>query len=227
MDKKFKIIEIKKLNENDERAFESLISTNDVDAEDEVLLPSGANIKEFEQRQTVFYNHNHDLPIGKVVEIKKSSENIKAKIQLIKNPEGETGELYNLVSYIHNAIKQKIIRGMSVGYQVLESRNASRLDRTKFGKTVKRIISKWKLIELSVTPLPSNTATLITAVKSAVQNKKIDTKSAKIIYPDYVQEEEIKKSVEINLNPKKINKEKDIKEKVYIELQKKKGKFYY
>ena len=69
---------------------------------------------------------------------------------------------------VHSLIKQGVIRGVSVGFEPIEGRNASKKDKATFGGQVKYVFSKWKLLEFSVAPLQANEDALITAVSKSL-----------------------------------------------------------
>ncbi len=206
--KNYKTIEIqlKAAEEKEQRIFECIMTAKSLDADNEVLLPEGADYKEFLKRGTVFFNHKYDFPIGKVLSIKKSKDNITAIVQLIKRPSGGQSEIYNLADYVYESMKQGIIKGVSVGFTIKEGgiRKPNKRDIENYGKDVKNIITRWKLIELSVAPLQSNSDAVITSVKNQKQTETID----------------------LVLKQKK-DKNKEITKFVEIELRKRSGNLYY
>lgn len=146
--------------DEDKRIFKAVISSSDVDLADEVLLPSGCVKKDF--LGTILFNHNPNMPIGKSLQINRQGNQLIATGQLAEaGTDGEIDKIWSLM-------KQGIIRGISVGFRVLKDgrRTPSRKDIQDFGKDVRSIITRWKLIEFSVTPIPCNQAATVIAMKS-------------------------------------------------------------
>lgn len=148
-----------------ERSVTAKISTIAVDRDGEVLMPSGLNSKEFEKNPVVFFGHNYyTLPVGKCVAIKRTDDAIIAKTVFADRPENHPADQEWLPDTLLSLYKQGVLKGFSVGFSPIESRPASDKDVEKFGAGVRRIFSKWKLLEYSVAPLPANQEAVATAV---------------------------------------------------------------
>tara|TARA_S200002703_G_scaffold157676_1_gene166206 strand:+ start:1521 stop:2186 length:666 start_codon:yes stop_codon:yes gene_type:complete len=140
------------------------LTTDSVDRDGEVLIPQGMNTVEFDKNPVLFYNHEYDQPIGKVTRIKRTENAVTGVLEFAQRPEGYEGDFFP--SFIEALVRQDIVKGVSVGF-VAESggsRLASKADRAKFGPRIKRVFNKWKLLEVSIAPLPANQDALITAV---------------------------------------------------------------
>jgi len=214
----FKTFEIKEQTV-DKQEFTAIISTSDVDLDDEVMLPDGLNMKEFKKNPIILFNHNKDLPIGKALSIRKSGNGMIAKAKL--------GENIDRINDIWKLVKQGILKGISVGFIANEIRIPTPQDIKLFGKKVKRVISKWTLLEVSVVSVPANQNALIQSCKSL----NIDPK---VIIPDYKEE---KKGIDrelieqIKSEIKKSENRKELKNTIKEELIKndliKNGIIYY
>lgn len=143
----------------DARTFTARITTDSIDRDGEVLLPSGLDAKDYLKNPVVFWNHNYDVPIGRASELKQHDDHWTATATLSSNEEGEK---------IHKLIQEGIVNGVSVGFLPTEHRNPSDKDKQKFGESVTRVYSKWRLLEFSVTPLPCNQDALITSVSKMI-----------------------------------------------------------
>ena len=150
------------LTEGD-RAFIAKISTDALDRDREVLLPQGMDASDFEKNPVVFFNHEHrSVPVGKVVSLRRMADHWLAKVVLAARPAAHVGEW--LPDTLLSLIQQGVVRGMSVGFEPVEARAPSKKDKETFGPEVTRVFSKWKLVELSIAPLPANQEALIVAV---------------------------------------------------------------
>lgn len=176
MKKKFKIKA--DIDSDSGRSFTATITTNAIDRDGEVLLPEGMRSKDFESNPVVFWNHNYDMPIGKATDLQKHRDAWSATAELAKRPEGHEGEWFP--DTVHALMQQGIIRGVSVGFQPIESRNPSKKDKELFGEGVTNVYSKWNLLEFSVAPLQANQEALVTAVSKGL----VTTAQAKAVFPD-------------------------------------------
>lgn len=166
------------INSDDSRSFTATITTNAIDRDGEVLLPEGMRSKDFESNPVVFWNHNYDMPIGKATDLSKQPNAWSATAELAKRPDGHEGEWFP--DTVHALMRQGIIRGVSVGFQPIESRNPSKKDVATFGDEVTRVYSKWNLLEFSVAPLQANQEALVTAVSKGL----VTSAQAKAVFPD-------------------------------------------
>jgi HK97 family phage prohead protease len=140
------------------------ITTDAVDRDGEVLIPQGMNSKEFEKNPVLFYNHDYAQPIGTVSDLKRQNKHITGKLKFAQRPEDYQGDFFP--SFVEALVKQGIVKGVSVGFvpEVNGARAATKADRSSFGSRIKRVYNKWKLLEVSVAPLPANQDALIGAV---------------------------------------------------------------
>lgn len=144
------------------------ISTNSIDRDGEVLIPQGMNSNEYEKNPILFWNHDYSQPVGNVTELKREDDAIYGTLSFAKRTDGVQGEFFPEV--VESLVKQGVVKGVSVGF-VPESggvRNASSKDRDLFGTGVKRVYNRWKLLEVSVAPLPANQDALVEAVGKGI-----------------------------------------------------------
>lgn len=149
--------------------FSAVITSETIDRDGEVLIPSGMNSKEFERNPTLFWNHDYAEPVGKAVgQLKRKEREIVADFVFAKRPDGYAGEFFPEVAAA--LVAQGIVSGVSVGYVPEEGgvRMATDIDRKKYGGSVSRIFSRWKLLEVSLAPLQANPEALITAVRKGL-----------------------------------------------------------
>lgn len=203
----------------DSRSFEAVITSDALDRDGEVLLPEGMDATDFNKNPIVFWNHNYDKPIGKAVKMVKDKNSWKAVTQLAKRPEDHVGEWLPDVALA--LIKQGVIKGVSVSFLPTDYRQPSKKDKSTFGEGVKRVFTKWKLLEYSVAPLQCNQDALVTAVGKGI----VSAEMAKQF--GYEAEAEPKpKAVEtITIVQRKVKK-RSLKDQVAIAIAKRKGQAY-
>tara|TARA_Y100001963_G_scaffold159101_1_gene261316 strand:+ start:1350 stop:2027 length:678 start_codon:yes stop_codon:yes gene_type:complete len=140
------------------------LTTDSVDRDGEVLIPQGMVSKEFEKNPVLFYNHEYDQPIGKVTNLKRSDDSVLGTLTFAQRPDDYVGEFFP--SFIEALVRQGIVKGVSVGFvpEPSGARSATKADRMRFGDRIKRVFNRWKLLEVSIAPLPANQDALIQAV---------------------------------------------------------------
>ena len=147
---------------------DATISTETIDRDGEVLVAQGMDASEFEKNPVVFYNHDYAQPIGKITDIRRSSEKIDATIEFAQRPDDFVGSYFP--EFVESLVDQGIVKGISVGFvpQPGGVRKASQKDREDYGESVRQVYSKWKLLEVSVAPLPANGEALVSAVRKGL-----------------------------------------------------------
>lgn len=147
---------------------DATITTETIDRDGEVLISQGMDASEYEKNPVVFYNHDYAQPIGKITDIRRSQGKIDASIEFAQRPDDFTGSYFP--EFVESLVDQGIVKGISVGFVPLPGgvRKASTKDREDYGEHVRQVYSKWKLLEVSVAPLPANATALVSAVRKGV-----------------------------------------------------------
>lgn len=152
MQRAYSLLTLKAVDD-DARIIEGVATTPTTDRMGDIVEPKGA---EFKLPLPLLWQHQHDKPIGNVIAAKATKDGIeiKAKIASITEP----GPLKDLLDMAWQSIKAKLVRGLSIGFQSIES---SRIDGT-FGMR----FNKWEWLELSAVTIPANAEATIQVVKS-------------------------------------------------------------
>lgn len=150
---------------------DAVISTETIDRDGEVLISQGMDAFEYESNPVVFYNHDYSQPIGKAVDLRRGKGKIEASIEFAKRPDGFEGSFFP--EFVESLVDQGIVKGISVGFVPMPGgvRKPSKKDREDYGERVRQVFSKWKLLEISVAPLPANGEALVTAINKGMVNK--------------------------------------------------------
>lgn len=158
-----------KISSEDERTVTAVISSNSCDREGDVLVPQGLNSKDFEANPVVLLLHSYySLPVGKVVALKRTEDQVIAKIQFAARPdEHPFGEEW-VPDTLFSLYKQGVMNAFSVGFLITDSRAATSRDVTKYSEDCKQVVSRWKLLELSCVPIPCNQDAVATAVSKSL-----------------------------------------------------------
>lgn len=159
------------LNE-DERADISFVTTDAVDRDYEVVLPGGADWKQFKKNPVVTFAHKYDEPpVGRSMWVKRDQKgNVDgwlAKTAYIKRPDGWEGQWFP--DAIWHFIKEKAMPGKSIGFIPLNFRAPDEKEIIKRPELAKcrGVIDKWLALEYAVTPVQSNPDALVQSISRA------------------------------------------------------------
>ena len=177
IDEKF-FTTVKSLNieAGDERVFLCQMSVEVLDREGEVILVDGIDTSEYQTLSPLLLNHDPNKAIGKCLGLERAAGSLSGKFQVMKRPESFQGDFPADLAW--EMIKQGVVNGVSIGFLPKEQRKPTAKDKVIFGDNCNRVISKSKLIECSITPIPANQAATI----DQVSKKELDVKST----PDQV-----------------------------------------
>jgi len=154
---------------------DATISTETIDRDGEVLVAQGMDSSEFDKNPVVFYNHDYAQPVGKVTDLRRGKGKVDATIEFAKRPDEFEGAYFP--EFVESLVEQGVVKGISVGFlpQPGGVRKATQKDREDYGDNVRQVFSKWKLLEVSVAPLPANSTALVSAIrKGAVDPAHVD-----------------------------------------------------
>lgn len=208
--------EIKKVEDSDERECSGIITNSEMDLSRDVVLPEGVNYKNF--LGPVFLNHDPSKQIGFSPRLRRSANGIVAKILIAE--EGIDKEIDKLWYFV----KKGWCKGLSIGFIPMETRLPTKQDFKNFGKDIMRVISKCRLVEFSITPIPDNQSAIITSCKSMNLDPKYflgEDYKEEIVEEKTIEETVDKKIEELDINRVVVNmvKEEMNREKIEKELE--------
>lgn len=156
---------------------EGLISTVDVDADGDVLIPDGIETARYAMNPVVLFNHDLNAPVGFSEAIRVGSDRVIARTKFGTTPECQK---------IYQLLKDRVLRTFSMGFIPLDAvlRGKPGFDASlkalaaafpgRFSdealKSIKRIVTRCMLIEYSVVTIPSNAHAVLTEIKSLKTN---------------------------------------------------------
>lgn len=166
--------EAKTIVEPGQRWVIARISTTVVDRDGDVMLPSGLDMTDFSKNPVVLFGHDSNkLPVGKALDVQQRPNDVLAKIVFADRPSSLPDSQEWPPDTLHELFKQGILKAFSVGFTIPDngSRPADQKDRARFGEDVRRIVNRWRLVELSIVPLPANQEALATAVSKGFMHR--------------------------------------------------------
>lgn len=158
MNRAYATIEIKDVvgADGEKRTFTGIASTPTTDRMGDIVEPKGA---QFKLPIPLLWQHDSRQPIGWVTAAKVTDKGIEISGEVADVP--EEGELKTRLATAWQSIKAKLVRGLSIGFNSIES---ARIDGT-YGLR----FMKWEWLELSAVTIPANSDCSINAIKSADQ----------------------------------------------------------
>jgi len=139
------------------RSVLAYITTDRVDEEGEVVVPEGIDFSRFKKTGTVCYNHDYAAPCGVCTSIKHTDRGIMAVTQFPERPEGYEGKWLPDEVFAMFASDPPIVKAFSIGFAYTQVRQPTKKDFDRYGRDdIKRIVSKSRMLEYSVAPLPMN-----------------------------------------------------------------------
>lgn len=154
----YSVLEIKAVDE-EERVLTGIATTPATDRYDDIVEPKGA---QFTLPIPFLWQHQHAAPIGHVVGAKVTEAGIEVSVKLAKVD--EPGKLKDRLDEAWQSIKAGLVRGLSIGFQAIES--------TDIQGTWGRRFTKWDWLELSAVTIPANAEASIQSVKSFDQQQR-------------------------------------------------------
>lgn len=150
----------------DSQRFTATINTDTLDRDDEVVLPSGMIPTEFNESGLVFWNHDYDKPVAFPEKPKIVGGGVVCGAKWMERPADYVGSWFpdfaKALCQQASALGRSI--GVSVGFIAMDYRAPSKKDIDTWGDRIRRVITRWKLLEWSIAPVQSNPSAVVTAV---------------------------------------------------------------
>lgn len=157
MKKAFATIEVKSTREEKgKRIFTGIATTPTPDLDEDIMEPKGAV---FQLPIPFLWQHNAGDPTGFITSAKVTSKGIE--IQGEVPTVEEEGSLKDRLTRAWHELKYKLVRGLSVGFRVLESAD---IEGSRWG----RHITKWLWLETSAVTIAANQEASIVNIKAAL-----------------------------------------------------------
>ncbi len=154
----------------------SMVTTASIDRDNEVVLPTGLDWKQFKLNPVVTYAHRWDeIPVGKSLRVIRSKskdpnqDGWKAVTKYVEKPEGWTGEW--LPDAVWHLIKQGVLKGKSIGFLPLSIREPTSDDVRKRPELAdaRLIIEKGLVVEYAVISVQSNPTAIVEEVQKMLK----------------------------------------------------------
>jgi HK97 family phage prohead protease len=147
----YSVLNIKAVD-TDRRTISGIATTPETDRVGDIIDPMGAK---FADELPLLWQHEHGKPIGIAKFGKPTPEGIPFTAEI--HAESEPGPLKELVDMAWQAIKARLVRGVSIGFRAVEY---------AFLKEGGIHFTKTEIYELSAVTVPANAGATITGIKS-------------------------------------------------------------
>ena len=158
-----------RLADDDDRAVQARISVAVADRDGDVVMADGCDWSDYQKNPVVMLGHDYwSLPVGKCAGLARDTEAITAKTVFASRPTDYPADKEWIPDTLLSLFKQRVLSAFSVGFMPMQMREATARDREAYGEQCRRIISKWKLLEYSVVPIPANQDAVALAVSKGL-----------------------------------------------------------
>lgn len=156
----YSTFEIKAMDEaGGKRLFTGIASTVSADRMCDVVEPKGMQAK---LPTPLLWQHDSAQPIGWVTAARVTDKAIEVDCEIASI--ADAGNLKDRLDEAWQSIKSKLVRGLSIGFNPLES---ARIEGTYGYRYL-----QWELLELSAVTVPANADCSITSIKSLDQRQR-------------------------------------------------------
>jgi HK97 family phage prohead protease len=153
MKRAYSVLEIKATAEGAKRTFRGVASTPTPDRSSDVVIPKGAK---FKLPIPLLWQHDSSDPIGWITSAKVTDKGIEVEGEVAEI--ADEGPLKQRLLTAWQYIKNKLVRGLSIGFNPLKYSFIDGTGGIEF--------SEWEWLELSAVTIPANQEASITNIKS-------------------------------------------------------------
>lgn len=147
----YSVLEVKALDE-DAREITGIATTPEPDRMGDIVEPMGAK---FAAELPLLWQHRHDSPVGAVKFGKPTKNGIPFRASIAKIE--SAGQLKDMVDMAWDAVKAKLVRGVSIGFRALEY---------SFMENGGIRFTEVEIYELSLVTIPANASATIQTIKA-------------------------------------------------------------
>lgn len=147
----YSMLEVKAFDE-DAREITGMATTPEPDRMGDIVDPLGAK---FAAELPLLWQHRHDSPVGTVKFGKPTKNGIPFRASIAKID--SAGQLKDMVDMAWDAVKAKLVRGVSIGFRALEY---------SFMESGGIRFSETEIYELSLVTIPANASATIQTIKA-------------------------------------------------------------
>jgi phage head maturation protease len=146
---------------------EVVATTDDVDLDDEVIVPTGADTEYFKRNASVFIDHctRMESRVGVALAIRPWPSGLDQRGWLVDISMDPTDAARDVIAKCQNGGM-----GVSIGFRAID-RGTPTPDEVKrysrAGKAPRSIVREWEWLELSFTPMPCNVACRVLSTPDA------------------------------------------------------------
>jgi len=201
-----------------EKAVISYINTAAIDRDAEVVLPEGAIMDDYKANPVVMFGHDYkELPVGKCEKLKLDSKGWQGKTVYANTTKANEIFEYRKAGFpLAESVGFIPIESLSQGESGFDDLAKDLAKRGAFKRSdipkIRRIHSKWAMLEYSDVPIPSNPEALQVAIAKG------------LVLPEFVDEVESELEGEPEITKEIITKPEETEEYIRIPAKGEEGK---
>jgi HK97 family phage prohead protease len=153
---------------DDRLFFQGFANTANVDRGGDFVQPSAfrAAMKSYKANPVLFFQHNWSMPIGQITELTVTDKGlfVKGYVMSARDEDGfeMRGEWPEFINWIRQLVRSNILRTLSVGFRMIDSKPGKMVDPMTNKDRSVRILTKVELLEISLVGLPMNRESTVT-----------------------------------------------------------------
>ncbi|MGH9427503.1 MAG: HK97 family phage prohead protease [Terriglobia bacterium] len=139
----------------------AVLSTDTVDRDREVVLPSGIDLRNYRKNPVVLFGHDMSLPVGKALYVKTENETLVGKVKFATT---------QFAIDVFKLYQEKILRAFSIGFMPQKGgppEEKEIVEKPSWAKA-RWIIRACELYEFSSVSVPANPEALATAISKGM-----------------------------------------------------------
>lgn len=155
-----------KIDKADPFLFTAQITKQVIDRDREVVMPEGGRLQNFDRGGAVHWMHDFSKPVAIPRDVKHVGNTLVSSARFMEREDGMVGEFFPdfARAFVNQMIKAGKMPGVSIGFEPLEQRRATKGDKEQFGDGVQLVTSKWDLLEWSIASVPCNPEAFVTTI---------------------------------------------------------------
>lgn len=131
--------EIKAINNNGVVTFEGWANPSTIDDVGDLMKFDKVDMRRYDKNPILFYNHDRNLPVGRVTEKKITPQGLWVKGEMSKSSDA-------LISCVRDLVAEGILKTFSIGFDPIKEVEKNGVNE----------ITEWRLNEISIVTLPCN-----------------------------------------------------------------------
>lgn len=180
-------VEIPATKQGDTDEYLFVASAGVVDREGDVLVPDGMDSTDYEKNPVVLWLHRSDKPaVARAKRLVRRPTRIEVGMTFPDRPPDHPKELGWRPDEFRSLVRAGLVNAVSVRATSKPNgwRSSNAGDIAKYGDSVRRVVNKWRLEEISLVPLPMNQDAVVLALGKGLVTRDVVERYLSIKIPE-------------------------------------------